>query len=140
MKRLLILGAVSGAAFVAMTALSTPPVRAQTIACAAEIPSARKGHWYYRIIDGRKCWYEGKALMPQSDLYWPKEKVADVDAAPIAQRPAPAETDGRNPAAAPAPEPAVPMAAPVAAPAWPAPSVANEISFEQRWLGLRSRP
>jgi hypothetical protein len=115
----------------ACTTLLPATPRAQSIACAAEVPAARKGHWYYRIIDGRKCWYEGKAMMPKSDLYWPKEKIADADPAPVARKPAPSETDGRNAAAMPAPEPVAPPAA-----AWPSP-VAGEISFEQRWLGLR---
>lgn len=132
MKRLAFLGAV----LVAVTALPAPPSRAQTITCAAEVPAARKGHWYYRIIDGRKCWYEGKAMMPKSDLYWPKENVADTGTGTSDDKAAPAATDGRSVVPAPPPEPVAP--APMAAPpAWPSPVAREEISFEQRWLGLR---
>jgi hypothetical protein len=39
--------------------------------CQANIPSKRGGHWSYRIIDGRKCWYSGKPMMSKSLLRWP---------------------------------------------------------------------
>jgi hypothetical protein len=136
MKRLLILSAI-----LVMPASHAPSAfGAEMIACAKQAPSPIKGRWYYRIIDGRKCWYEGKPMMSKSALYWPK--------APAAQAPAPksvaeadspgASTDGRNigaigatpPAAAPVPQTAQPAA-------WPAP-VADDGSFESRWRGLQS--
>jgi hypothetical protein len=120
---------------------------AQAIECAAEVPAVKGGHWYYRLIDGRKCWYQGKPMMPKSSLYWPKSSDTDADddpsdrqaARPVAAQPnaAAAEpavkptTDGRS-IAAPT------MAAESAPAAWPAPA-ANGISFESRWLGLHSR-
>lgn len=41
------------------------------ILCAA----ARGSHhvwWRYRLIDNKKCWYEGKALIDKSQLVWQK--------------------------------------------------------------------
>ena len=28
------------------------------------------GHWAYRIIDGRECWYPGRPGKPKNELYW----------------------------------------------------------------------
>jgi hypothetical protein len=55
---------VLGAAFFASVS------SAQAIECAAELPAARSGHWSYRIVDGRKCWYQGKTMLPRSQLHW----------------------------------------------------------------------
>jgi hypothetical protein len=44
---------------------------AQAIECAAELPAARSAYWSYRIIDGRKCWYEGRPMLPKAMLRWP---------------------------------------------------------------------
>jgi hypothetical protein len=122
MKHALILGAAVASA----SLLSTMP-RAQVIDCAAEVPAVRSGHWYYRIIDGRKCWYQGKAMLPKSALRWARSSASETDAPAHELQAAEPATDGRN-SAGPAIEPS----------AWPAP-VANEgISFESRWLGLRS--
>jgi hypothetical protein len=53
------------------------------------------GHWSWRLIDGRKCWYSGKAVIAKSSLRWPavaqakakapvQEQVqAKVEAAPV---------------------------------------------------------
>jgi len=45
--------------------------------CSAAMPSKVQGQWWsYRIIDGRKCWYEGKPGMAKSLLEWPAETAA----------------------------------------------------------------
>ena len=42
--------------------------------CSVAVPSDPHGRWWsYRIVDGRKCWYEGKPMLPKSSLEWPKE-------------------------------------------------------------------
>ena len=57
--------------------------------CSAAMPSSSNGKWWsYRIIDGRKCWYEGKPGLSKALLEWPKvasarrpvtiEKVSDT--------------------------------------------------------------
>ena len=44
------------------------------------MPSNPQGHWWsYRLIDGRKCWYEGKPMLSKSLLEWPKEASAQPD-------------------------------------------------------------
>lgn len=152
MKRLLCLSA----ALLACATLVPSPAGAQSIACAAQVPSASKGHWYYRLIDGRKCWYEGKSLIPKSMLYWPtsnatasetarRSNAAAIETATPSVRPAvrpaaavtapQAVTDGRNISAQSA---ATPAAAPTAKPdGWPTPAV-EDGSFEARWRAIRS--
>src|SRR5260370_40581227 len=45
--------------------------------CSAAMPSNPQGHWWsYRLIDGRKCWYEGKPGLSKSLLEWPGEESA----------------------------------------------------------------
>src|SRR6202163_1641453 len=41
--------------------------------CSVALPSNPKGHWSYRLIDGRKCWYEGENNFPKSLLQWPEQ-------------------------------------------------------------------
>ena len=43
---------------------------AHAIECVADVPANRSGSWYYRMIDGRKCWYQGQGLVPKSELHW----------------------------------------------------------------------
>jgi len=43
---------------------------AQVRQCRAELPSPQHGYWSYRLIDGRKCWYEGKPMLSKSLLEW----------------------------------------------------------------------
>src|SRR3984957_10253483 len=46
--------------------------------CSAATPSNPHGRWWsYRLIDGRKCWYEGKPMLSKSLLEWPKEASAE---------------------------------------------------------------
>jgi hypothetical protein len=44
------------------------PTRDGAIACQAS--SGRGGYWAWRMIDGRKCWYEGKPGMSKDNLRW----------------------------------------------------------------------
>ncbi|WJR75190.1 hypothetical protein [Bradyrhizobium sp. NP1] len=45
--------------------------------CSAAMPSDPHGRWWsYRLIDGRKCWYEGKPNLSKSLLEWPEETPA----------------------------------------------------------------
>jgi hypothetical protein len=45
--------------------------------CSAAMPSNPHGAWWsYRLIDGRKCWYEGKPGLSKSLLEWPGETFA----------------------------------------------------------------
>ena len=44
---------------------------AQATQCSTERPSNARTYWSYRLIDGRKCWYEGKPMLSKSLLHWP---------------------------------------------------------------------
>jgi hypothetical protein len=61
-----------------VTFLSVGMPNAQTKQqCSAAMPSNPNGHWWsYRLIDGRKCWYEGKPMLSKSLLEWPEEASA----------------------------------------------------------------
>jgi len=47
---------------------------AQAKQCSTERPSNARTYWSYRLIDGRKCWYEGKPMLSKSLLEWPLAK------------------------------------------------------------------
>src|SRR5258705_981926 len=49
---------------------------AQAIECSVEMPSNPSGHWSYRLIDGRKCWYQCQNNLSKSLLQWPGETSA----------------------------------------------------------------
>jgi hypothetical protein len=61
--------------------------------CIAEAPANLEAHWYYRIIDDRKCWYQGKPMLSRSLLEWPATTPgpAVAEKAPVS---APSEMDG----------------------------------------------
>jgi hypothetical protein len=49
----------------------------QKIQCLAEPDKSKAGHWWWRQIDGKQCWYIGEARMPKERLEWPlQERVA----------------------------------------------------------------
>jgi hypothetical protein len=49
---------------------------AESKECVAEKPSRPPHHWSYRLIDGRKCWYEGENNFPKALLQWPEQTKA----------------------------------------------------------------
>ena len=49
---------------------------AQAIQCSAAIPPNPQGHWSYRLIDERKCWYQGENNLSKSLLEWPEQTSA----------------------------------------------------------------
>jgi len=57
---------------------------AQAKQCSTERPPHARSYWSYRLIDGRKCWYEGKAMISKSLLHWPPQALA-AQQAPAAQ-------------------------------------------------------
>ena len=59
--------------------MPTAQAKAQIRECSAA-PSSQQGHWYWRIIDGRKCWYAGKAMISKSLLQWPAAAPAQAKA------------------------------------------------------------
>src|SRR5246127_2360159 len=47
--------------------------------CSAAMPSNSHGYWSWRLIDGRRCWYEGKPMLSKSSLEWPALASAQLD-------------------------------------------------------------
>ena len=81
--RILILGAMLIASTFAVAATGAQAATE----CQAEIVKGRTTHWTYRLIDGRKCWYEGKTQLPKSALYWADRKATDAREAPVPENP-----------------------------------------------------
>lgn len=47
--------------------------------CSAAMPSGSNGKWWsYRIIEGRKCWYEGKPGLSKNLLGWAEKDSAEA--------------------------------------------------------------
>jgi hypothetical protein len=63
-----------------LTAQAKAPIKA----CVAS-PSKAQGHWSWRLIDGRKCWYAGKTVISKSSLKWlaAEPAQAKADMAPV---------------------------------------------------------
>src|ERR1700693_4877594 len=47
--------------------------------CSPTMPSNPHGYWSWRLVDGRKCWYEGKPMLSKSSLEWPALASARLD-------------------------------------------------------------
>jgi hypothetical protein len=56
----------------ALSSIGMPAAQAKQ-QCSPAMPSNPHGYWSWRLIDGRKCWYEGKPGLSKSLLEWPKE-------------------------------------------------------------------
>lgn len=66
-------------AFIAALASIETSVAEAKQQCSAAVPSSSHGRWWsYRLIDGRKCWYEGKPGLSKSLLEWPSETSAQT--------------------------------------------------------------
>ena len=59
----------------------TAQAKAQIRECSAS-PSKTQGHWSWRLIDGRKCWYPGKTMISKSLLQWPAKVSVQAKADP----------------------------------------------------------
>jgi outer membrane biosynthesis protein TonB len=63
---------VMAASILALASVETPDAQARQ-QCSAAMPSSKHSYWSYRLIDGRKCWYEGKPGLSKDLLEWPRE-------------------------------------------------------------------
>ena len=56
----------------ALTLVSVLSVRSAgaAVECRAEPPSGRTEWWSWRLVDGKRCWYEGRAGKDKTELYW----------------------------------------------------------------------
>jgi hypothetical protein len=57
------------------------------------VSAGKHGYWSWRMIDDRKCWYEGKPMLSRALLEWPEEtatlphiKADSAGAAPAVRR------------------------------------------------------
>jgi hypothetical protein len=121
------------ACIAALSSISTPSAQSKQ-QCNAARPSDTHGRWWsYRLIDERKCWYEGKPMLSKSELEWPKLASAKPDSTkllstrPDSTKMASVKPDSKEAIASPRPDkPGDPMNAQARAPA--------EIdSFDARW-------
>jgi hypothetical protein len=92
---------------------------AQAKQCSVALPSNPQGHWSYRIIDGRRCWYEGNNMLSKSLLQRPAEASAQPDS-------------GAGPASFLTEKPDNPVDPDVCC--WP--PLNNADNFETRWRAL----
>jgi hypothetical protein len=64
------------ASVVALSIIAAPTVQAKQQCSVAAGP---QGYWSWRVIEGRKCWYEGKPMLSKSSLEWPAQAAAQPD-------------------------------------------------------------
>ncbi|WOH63318.1 hypothetical protein [Bradyrhizobium sp. BWA-3-5] len=62
---------------------SVTPTQAKQ--CSAQRPSNAQSYWSYRLIDGRKCWYEGKPMLSKSLLHWPTSQHTEANSRPSSE-------------------------------------------------------
>jgi hypothetical protein len=72
----------SGVFTVAIIALFSMPIATAMAKQQCSEAARAHGYWSWRMIDGRKCWYEGKPMLSKSSLAW---------SAPSAVKPEPEE-------------------------------------------------
>lgn len=65
--------AACAACIAVLLPVGVPTVQAKQCLAA---PSNTQKAWTYRLIDGRKCWYEGKSMISKSLLHWPAQAPA----------------------------------------------------------------
>jgi len=66
--------------------MPTGEANAKGVECIVARPSHGHGHWSWRLIDGRKCWYAGKAMISKSQLQWPAKATVQAKADPTPAR------------------------------------------------------
>jgi hypothetical protein len=80
--------------------MPTVEAKAQIKECSVKPPSNARGPWSWRLIDGRKCWYAGKAVISKSSLRWaaaaPAQAKANVAPVVVATVPVIVATEKRS--------------------------------------------
>lgn len=73
-------------ALVAVLLLLEMPQAEAKQQCSAAKPSSSNGKWWsYRIVDGRKCWYEGKPGLSKDLLGWSEKDSPEASPRASAQ-------------------------------------------------------
>ena len=62
--------------------MPTGGANAKAVECSVARPSHPQGYWSWRLIDGRKCWYLGKAMISKSLLQCPAKVSVQAKADP----------------------------------------------------------
>ena len=128
--------------------LAAPTAHAKQ--CNAERPSVSRAHWSYRLIDGRKCWYEGENGLSKSSLQWSADAPSSPSISPLslspqqptqAVRPVPWSKSSTSGTSSGSPAPAVPEQAPIRI-LRTRPSNTLQLNetqdFEERWRALEA--
>jgi hypothetical protein len=76
--------------------MPTVEAKAQIKECSVKPPSNARGHWSWRLIDGRKCWYSGRAVISKSALRWAAAAPAQAKAAAAPVAPVVVATERRS--------------------------------------------
>jgi len=63
------------ACIAALSSIGIPTAQAKQ-KCSAAMPSNPHAYWSWRLIDGKKCWYEGKPMLSKSLLEWAAQTSA----------------------------------------------------------------
>jgi hypothetical protein len=113
---------------VAMLLLVGMPT-AEAKQCRAAMPSNPQGHWTYRLIDGRKCWYEGDSNISKSLLRWP----AQAEARSVSSR---ADRRSNEKRARPVTQTVTPQAEKPDIRSGPETLLTDSDSFEARWRAV----
>jgi hypothetical protein len=79
------------------SALTLSAATAQAIECQPAAPAQPINHWSYRMIDGRRCWYEGNNMISKSLLHWQTFKNDAAEGAGSVLTQAPEEEMGIAP-------------------------------------------
>ncbi|MFX8620590.1 hypothetical protein ABTM24_20545, partial [Acinetobacter baumannii] len=69
------IAALSFFAALAVTGLATVQAKQRCSAAAGHT-----GYWSWRMIDDRKCWYEGKPMLSKDLLEWAAPAAAEAEA------------------------------------------------------------
>src|SRR3984957_2067290 len=75
MRKLIRSVALAACVVAAYSPVAVPNAQAKQ-QCSPTMPSNPHGYWSWRLIDGRKCWYEGKPMLSKSSLEWPAQALA----------------------------------------------------------------
>ena len=61
--------------------------------------AGKHGSWSWRMIDDRKCWYEGKPMLSKALLEWPEESATlpDIKTDSASAAPAVRRSDSQRP-------------------------------------------
>ncbi len=74
-------------AAIALIGLATAQAKQQ---CSTE--AGHNGYWSWRMIDGRKCWYEGKPMLSKALLEWAPAAASNAETDSAEAETAPAAT------------------------------------------------